>query len=282
MAVLDKTEILFGKTGTNTVDYKVSLTEEDEAKGNADYLWEKLSPRNKVGISTEFDTNTNLVPCELKDNKIVLSPNDDGEVPTPEESNVIVIDSYHIIESTNQLSLNGISNTVDLICFPFQFAVGQIKSIVIQQAQGGAKLGGVYIAIYANDVPGLAGARLIWGSMGNNEFTDGGVLSFYDPAAGTCSGPEILGYTEVDGKQVPNTFFYIVFAAQGMSDGGYKLLGLKNSIGFQLLSNIKGAVNIGKINGVSINDEFHSTFDYTIDTDYTSLIVPHIAIEMIV
>lgn len=281
MAVLDKTEILFGKTGTNIADYKVSLSEEDEAEGNADYLWEKLSPRNKIGISTEFDTNTNLIPCELSNNKIVLSPNDDGSVPITEK-NIIVIESYHIIESTNQLSLDGVRNTVDLICFPFQFAVGQIASIMVQQAQNGAKLGGVYMAIYANDVPGLAGARLIWGSMGSNTFTDDGMISFYDSVTGTCSGPQISGYTEVDGEQTPNTFFYVVFAAQGISDGGYKLLGLKNTTGFQLLSNIKGAVSVGKIKNVSINDEFHSIFDYTVDTDYTSLIVPHIAVEMIV
>lgn len=282
MAVLDKAEILFGKIGENTVDYKVSLDSADEGKGLADYLWEKLSPRNKVGISTEFDTNTNLIPCELKNDKIVLSPNDDEEEPTPETSNYIVIDSYHIIESTSQLSLDGARSTVNLICFPFQFAVGQIKSIMIQQAQGGASLAGVYMAIYANDVPGLAGARLLWGSMGANEFSDSGVLSFYDSATGTCSGPQIPGYTEVDGKQVANTFFYIVFAAQGTSDGGYKLLGLKNPTCFELLSSVGGAVSVGKIKNVSINDEFHSTFDYEVDTDYSSLVVPHIAIEMIV
>ena len=283
MAVVNSIDMLFGNVGKQQVDYKVALSSTDETKAQADYLWEKLSDRNKVGISTEFDTNTNLIPCKLSSNKIVLSPNDSEEEPTVATSNIIVIDSYHIIESTSQLPLSAAKTTVDFICFPFQLAIGQIKSILIHQAQAsGQKLSGVYIAIYANDVPGLTGARLIWSSMGDSQFTDDGLLSFYNSETGECTGPQIPGYTEVNGTQKPNTFFYILFSAFGMSDGGYKLLGYKNSGGFELLSGIGSTTSIGLVKGISIDEAFHETFDYTVEVDYDSLIIPYIAVEMIV
>lgn len=281
MPVVEKYEMLFGDLNTVPADYKVSIDAADEAAGLADFLWNKVSPRNKVGESRELDTNKNLIPCELRNERVVLSPSDSGSGSATGE-NVIMIDSYHIIESTDTIQLaSGNSSRVDLTCFPFQFATGQIKTIVVQQAQAqGPTLSGVYMAIYTNDKPGLTGARLVWSSPGTNAFDADGKLSF-----SVGSRPVIPGYTTVGTTKKPNTFFYVLFAAQGSDDGGYRLLGLKNAVGFNLLSNIGGTKSMGIIRNVNKTDEFHPIFDY--DLEYgeqigSSIVIPHITFEMVV
>lgn len=284
MAKIESIRMLWENVNTNPPDYKVSLDAADEAEGNADFLWNKVSPRNKVGISTELNTNKNLVPCELKNEKIVLSPTEESGSTVTEEA-VIIVDSYGIISSTNTISLNGQSrSTMDYTCFPFQFSTGQIKSILVQQAQNSSygNLSQVNIAIYANDVPGLKGSRLIWGSAGEHTFNANGELSFYDSTARTSSGPDIPGYTTIDGIRKQNTFFYVVFGALGVSDGGYKILGYRNSTGFDLIAKSASGLGIGKILDVQKTEPFHEIFDYEIVIDNSTLTIPYIAFEEIV
>lgn len=283
MPKVDSYQMLFGEINHKPADFKISLDLNDEEQGRADFLWNKLSDRNKVGISTELDINKNLIPCTLKDNKIVLSSTGDGGSAN---DNVIVIESYHIIESTNNVELPDSGNdNIKLTCFPFQFATGQLRTILVQQAQNlGVNLNVVYIAIYANDKPGLNNSRLIWSSTNTDKFTNDGLLSFVG-TDGKCFGPKIDGYTTVGTEKKANTFFYIVFGAQGANSGGYKILGMKNPTGFGLFSSIGNTHNIGTITvskQATAETGFHSIFDYDIDNDLTNLIVPHISFEMIV
>lgn len=67
-------EVLFGEVSQSTVDYKVSLNQADEDAGLADYFAQKISSKNLS--KRECELNPNLVYCEIKDHKIVLSPND--------------------------------------------------------------------------------------------------------------------------------------------------------------------------------------------------------------
>lgn len=278
-------QMLWGNINTNPPDYKIALDSLDEQEGNADYLWNKLSDRNKVGISTELEKNKNLVPCELSENKIVLSSRDESGQPSEYSDSVILVDSYNIIDSTNLISLSGSSSTtMDYVCFPIQLSTGQIRNIQIQQAQKSSygTMTQVNIGIYTNDKPGLVGSRLLWGSAGEYEFNSNGELSFYDSSTGTCSGPVITGYSTVDEKQVHNTFFYVVLGALGKSDGGYKILGYKNEAGFDLILEANTGKNIGKIASVPRNEKFHETFDYELMDDIGSLIIPYIGIAQII
>ncbi len=278
MAKKESLRILWQNSGKDSSDYKVSLDEKDETRGAANYLWEKLSDRNKIGISTELDSNKNLVPCLLKDNKIVMVP-DDGSADQHRMS--IVVDSYNIVDSTDLIPLKGSgSSTVDYVFFPFQFSNGQIKDIIVQQAQNSSteRLSRVNLAIYANDVPGISCARLVWSSIGI-EFDGTGKKSYWNSDTGTCWGPVIPDSVTIEELTKRNNFFYVVFGALGTSDGGYRILGYKNEKCFDMLSSIGTIKVVGKIPGVSVDEEFHDIFDYPTETNVSELIVPYISFE---
>ena len=278
--IVENYEMLFGEINVVPADYKISLNAEDEANKRADFLWNKLSSKNKIGDpDNQLDTDKNLIPCELKNNKIVLSPVDGSG---DEGTNVIAIDTYKIIESNAEFRLASIGhNDITLVCFPFQFAVGQIKSIIIQPAlRLGVKLEKAWVGIYANDKPGIIGARKLWSNGPNENFNADGLLSFMNGS--TCTGPMITGYTGEGVDRKPNTFFYVLFGAQADNDGGYRLLGMNNETGFELLNTVNDVKAIGSVRLQDKNEPFHNTFDYTLNDNIKSLIIPHITFEMIV
>jgi len=139
MAKLSSINMLFGEISYAEPDYKVSLNELDESKSRYDYLWEKLSSKNKIvrdatgkNINTQLDTNKNLVPCELINNKIVLSPSSSGG----EGDNVIIVDSFHLVDS-NTSDFKFDKQVAPPVCFPVQLAIGTVNNIMIVNGDGG-------------------------------------------------------------------------------------------------------------------------------------------------
>lgn len=182
MAKLKSINMLFDEITYEAPDYKIALDKDDNDAGLSDYLWKKLSDRNKIvrdsqgmNTNTELNTNKNLVPCELINNKIVLSPDN----KSASDENIIIVDAFHLVDSNtdNFLFLQHITPPV---CFPVQLATGKINNIMIVNGEGGGDPpSDIYIAIYGNYKPGLAGAKLLWESVGHDKtITEDGLILF--------------------------------------------------------------------------------------------------------
>lgn len=263
--------MLFGDVIPSTVDYKISLNQEDEDLKRYNYLAYKISSKN---LSKEIcEKDKSLVYCIIENDKIKLSPlNKEGE--TPEVSYDIIIDSYPLLDTTDDFELNSsIENKT--ILFPIQLATGKIRKISIQSAQHGGTLRGGYIGVYANELPTAIGAKLIFDTNSTNAIFDDQGICRFDVEGKTM--PEIEGYwTDSNGVDHQNTFLYILFYME-QEKAGYKILTRKTSD----LENIEslGTTIYGQIK--NFNREFHEFFDYVVDTNnLDQLNVPYINFTM--
>lgn len=287
MAKLKRINMLFSDIKYTAPDYKVALTEDDNAANLSDFLWNKLSDRNKIvldetgkNINEELNTNKNLIPCKLENNKIVLSP-DNTEGGGSTENNIIV-DAFHLVDS-NTDNFIFLQNVKQPVCFPVQLATGKINNIMIVNGEGGGMPPtDIFIAIYGNYKPGLTGARLLWESVGHNKtISDEGLISFNEE-----DKPIIKGYFEDENTTKAINFFYIVFTGLSTdTSGGYRIFG-KNVTGenYQLISKIGSVHNVGQLapNEFVNGDHFHTIFDYELDTTINNIIIPYISFTMTV
>jgi len=193
----------------------------------------------------------------------------------------IIIDSYPILDTTgNDMELPRSSGyTKDAYLFPMQLATGSIKRITIDRSQNdGGTIGDIYIGVYANDKPTAIGARLLFDTVSKPPSTklEDGVFTY------TSDLPELPGYSEVAGKRVQNTFFYIVFRVEE-DQPGFKILVRDSDLSKLAALAETGIVSFGVIS--NFTNDFHQTFDYSVDASLTTLSsmrTPYMNITMII
>jgi len=270
-------DILFGDITPSNVDYKVSLNQEDEDAKRYDYLANKISSKN-----FNFDLcsrDKTLIYCEIdENNKIFLSPqNEEGEGgEESSETYDIIIDSYPLLDSNNVMELEQGMSSKTLV-FPMQIATGKIRKISVLAAQNGGTLKGGYIAIYANDIPDVIGAKLVFDTNSTNAKFDSNGNCRFDGEGQEM--PEIKGFwTDENDVDHQNTFFYMLFYME-QDAAGYKLLSRITS-GLSNLKSLK-TTTFGKV--TNFNGEFHEFFDYDVEKDYLDKInIPYVNVTMMV